>query len=541
MTNADTEREGLTTLSFYFRHFLTSRKKILLWKQKGGFMIKKEENIGGTKSFWMEEPFISFSKLETDKSAEVVIIGAGIAGLTTAYLLSREGKKAILLEKGPIGCGQTSRTTAHLTNAFDDRYYEMERLHGKEGAFYIAESHTAAIGIIERIVKEENIDCDFEKLPGYLFSESKEDDEAIKKEYDAAKKAGVPGVEMSATQPWQKDSYRSLLFPDQAQLHALKYLNGLARAAEKNGVEIHSDARVIEVVEGDPNRLKIDTGNVLRAKHVLLATNSPINRNVAIHGRQSPYRSYVIGIRIKPGSFPHVLAWDMKDPYHYVRLSKKGGDTLIVGGEDHRTGVKNDMDSRYENLERWARERFPELGAVVYKWSGQVMEPSDGVAFIGVNPGSEHVYVISGDSGNGMTHGTLGAKIITDLIAGQKNSWSRIYDPSRYELKATPEYVKDGAETNAQYKEWFTGDERKAEDIKKEEGAVFRKGTKKICVYRDRNGKLHKRSAVCPHLGCIVAWNSGEKSWDCPCHGSIFSATGKVIEGPAVADLAEEE
>lgn len=497
----------------------------------------------GTQSFWMEEPAPRFSKLEKDLETGVVIVGAGIAGLTTAYLLAKEGKKVVILEKGTVGGGQTSRTTAHLTNAFDDRYYEMERLHGKEGAFIIAESHTKAIDLIERIVSEENIDCHFERLSGYLFSESEDEDGEIQKEFEAAQRAGVPGIERVDTVPWgQMEKKRALHFPNQGQIHARKYMNGLSRACVALGVEIYEETQVIDMSEGNRQSVTVKNGCSVKSQYILLATNSPINRNVAIHGRQSPYRSYVIGIEASDTSYPHVLAWDMKDPYHYVRLDKKAGHLLIVGGEDHRTGSENDMAERYNHLEEWAREHFSGLGKVSYRWSGQVMEPADGVAFIGKNPGSKNIFVITGDSGNGMTHGTLGGQIISDLILGRDNAWAELYNPSRLKVKALPKYIKDAGETNAYYKEWMKGKEdNSAENILKEDGAVFREGAKKVCIYRDKAGTLHKRSAVCPHLGCIVAWNKGEKSWDCPCHGSRFSPLGEVIEGPAVGGLPEEK
>lgn len=498
----------------------------------------------GTKSLWMEEEALRTSPLTENIEAEVVIIGAGIAGLTTAYLLAQDGaKNVVVLEKGSIGCGQTARTTAHLSNAFDDRYFEVERIFGTEGAATVAASHTEAIALMESIAAREGIECDFLRLPGYLLAFSDEEMETLRREEEAAGKAGVPGVRM-ADAPWEgSGATGALLFPEQAQLHAQKYLNGLARACEKLGVRVFCGTRVVDITEGEPHVLETEAGSQVRAPFLVHATNSPANRNVVIHGRQTPYRTYVIGLEVPESAYPDpVLMWDLPDPYHYVRLDNAPGRILIVGGEDHRTGKATDMDARYARLEEWARKHFPHVGEVRYRWSGQVMEPADGLGIIGKNPGSERVYVITGDSGQGTTHATLGARIIADLIAGRGNPWAELYDPARVALKAVPEYAKDAAATNLEYKEWLTGSGGDpAETLAPGEGAVYRSGKEKICAYRKEDGSLFTCSAVCPHMGCIVAWNPGEKSWDCPCHGSRFSPEGEAIEGPAMIGLEAKD
>jgi Rieske Fe-S protein len=263
--------------------------------------------------------------------------------------------------------------------------------------------------------------------------------------------------------------------------------------------------------------------------------------------------TYVIGARVPRGSITKGLYWDTSDPYHYVRLHNisselisedndkiKTYDMLIVGGEDHKTGQEDDADERYARLELWSRKRFPMMEGVEFRWSGQVMEPIDGLAFIGRNPmDSPNVYIATGDSGMGMTHGTIAGILLTDLILGRENPWAHLYDPSRKTFRAGLEFAKENLNVIMQYKDWLTGSEvHSFDEITPGTGAIIQGGLRKVAAYRDEKGVLHEHSAVCTHLGCIVAWNSGEKTWDCPCHGSRFDAYGRVISGPANRDLA---
>jgi Rieske Fe-S protein len=248
-------------------------------------------------------------------------------------------------------------------------------------------------------------------------------------------------------------------------------------------------------------------------------------------------------LRVPKGSVTKALYWDTPDPYHYLRLQNLGEDEmLIVGGEDHKTGQSDDAEERFERLEAWTRERFPTVKEVEYRWSGQIMEPVDGLAFIGQNPGDKNIFVVTGDSGNGMTHGTIAGILLTDLIQGRQNEWTALYEPSRISLKATPEFAKENLNVVAQFRDYVTGgDVDEVGEIASGAGAIIREGLKKIAVYRDSNGEVHKYSAVCPHLGCIVEWNSTEMTWDCPCHGSRFDPQGKVLNGPAISGLAPAE
>jgi Rieske Fe-S protein len=272
-----------------------------------------------------------------------------------------------------------------------------------------------------------------------------------------------------------------------------------------------------------------------------VATNTPVNDVVTMHTKQAAYRSYVVAMRVPRGSVIRALYWDTEDPYHYVRLqSGDETDLLIVGGEDHKTGQANDSGERFERLAAWTRARFPMAGEQVYAWSGQVMEPVDSLGFIGRNPGDDlNIYIATGDSGHGMTHGTIAGMLLTDLILKRANSWAELYDPSRFTLRAAGEFAHENANVAAQYTDLVTGGDLPSGDqVLPGTGAVVRRGLKKVATYRDNAGGLHEFSALCPHLGCVVAWNSTEKSWDCPCHGSRFDALGQVLNGPAVSGLS---
>ncbi len=509
---------------------------------------------GATTSIWMEttDAAPDNGALNEKLRADVVIVGAGIAGLTTAYLLARQGKKVVVLDDKTIGDGNTNRTTAHLASAIDDRFYEMERLHGEAGARLAYESHAGAIDKIEEIIKSENIDCDFSRLDGFLFAPHGESTDELKKELAAAKRAGVVGVEMVDRAPLSSfDTGTALRFPHQGQFHVLKYLSGLARAIEKNGGRIFTGTHA-EKIEGGAQALVTTThGQTVTADAVVVATNTPVNDIFAIHTKQAPYRTYAIGARLPAGSVTKALYWDTPDPYHYVRLqSVKEGvgnnashDVLIVGGEDHKTGQANDMDERYRRLEAWTRERFPMIESVDYRWSGQVFETVDGLAYIGVNPGdAENVYIATGDSGMGMTHGTIAGILLTDLIMGRENPWTKLYNPSRLKVGALGEFAKENVNVAEQYTDWASGGEVDSVDqLKPGIGALVQRGLTKVAAYRDDAGTLFECSAVCTHLGCIVNWNNSEKTWDCPCHGSRFDTRGKVIQGPAISDLARAD
>ena len=504
-------------------------------------------------SYWVDsvQP-LSFETLENDITTDVLIIGGGIAGLTTAYSLLMSGRQVMLVEDGLIGSGESGRTTAHLTHALDDRYYTLDKLFGAETAKLAAESHTAAIDWMEDTIRREQIDCDFTRVDGYLFLHPTDKNESLDKELEATHKAGLPTEMLDAIPGIASENGRCIRFPRQGQFHIMKYLTGLARAIQMKGGKIFTNTHAEKITKEGA----IANGHTIRALYIVVATNTPVNDIVTMHTKQFPYRTYVIGATIPKGSIQPSLWWDTGDqqskwivsPYHYVRVQSYNDnfDLLIAGGEDHKTGQADAEDipeeERYKKLIDWTKKRFPEMSEIIYRWSGQVMEPLDSLAFIGKNPGDENIYIITGDSGNGMTHGTLGGIIITDMIDVKENPWADIYKPTRIPLRVAGNYIKEALNMAGQYADWISkGEIDSADELQNDDGGIISSGLRKFAVYKDQQGELHVFNATCTHLGCVVQWNGDEKSFDCPCHGSRFSKEGKVINGPAISDLKTVE
>jgi glycine/D-amino acid oxidase-like deaminating enzyme/nitrite reductase/ring-hydroxylating ferredoxin subunit len=490
----------------------------------------------------------TYPPLAADATADVCVVGAGIAGLTTAYLLTQAGKSVVVLDDGPLAGGQTQATTAHLVSAIDDRFVEIERLHGAVGAGLAARSHAAAINRIEAIVRQERIACEFERVDGYLFLPPGGHQELLQRELAAARRAGLTVERVRRAPVASFDTGPCLRFADQGQFHPLKYLAGLARAIERDGGRIHGGTHADQIAGGAPALVTAGPHTVM-AHAVVVATNAPVNDLGGIHPRQIAHLTYAIGVTIPRGAITPALYWDTDDPYHYLRLERgdaagtNGTELLIVGGEDHRTGHAHDTTERHGRLERWARERFPMIEQVEFAWSGQVMETLDGLALIGRNPDDEeNVYVITGDSGMGMTHGTVGGMVLTDLICGRDHPWAAIYDPARARVAPLPRFAprKDDKEADDGESATAAGPQAPA-DLAPDSGAVFAQGHTPVAAYRDEHGTLHELSARCTHLGCTVTWNASARTWDCPCHGSRFDRLGTVVNGPANRNLEPVE
>lgn len=528
-----------------------ARKKTTASKPKSSTkqkLLRKKSTKFTNQSLWAAtDPAPKFPALNKNAKVDVCVVGAGIAGLTTGYLLALAGKSVIVIDKNSVGQGETVNTSAHLSNEIDRGYREIARLHLKNGARMAAESHTAAISKIESIVAAEDIECDFVRADGYLFLGPTDSEKTLDEELEAAQQAGVE-VSKEQETPFRLMAGPCLRFSHQAQFHASKYMAGLAEAFKRAGGELYGKTEAKEIKGGETAEVKTAKGKKIIADAVVVATNTPVNDWVKMHTKQAAYRTYVIGVPVPLDSIPAALYWDTEDPFHYVRVQRTGEgaevrDILIIGGEDHKTGQNEALENRYARLLSWGRTHFPGLPEPEFRWSGQIVDTTDGLAFIGRNPGDEaNVFIATGDSGVGLTHGTIAGMLLTDMIMGRENPWAILYDPARKSPLAALTFAKENLNVASQYASWVTpGEAGNAEEVAPGTGDIVRSGLTKIAVYRDPEGNLHERSAVCTHLGCIVAWNATESSWDCPCHGSRFDPDGKVLNGPAMAPLEPTE
>lgn len=489
-------------------------------------------------TLWLDTaPRQHHPRLAGEIRADVVVVGAGIAGVTTAWLLQRAGKRVALVEACDVGSGETGHTSAHLTAVQDTRFYEIARTFGRESARRMAMGGMEAIALVERLSTELGIACDFARVPGYLFTETRGDLHEIEREAEAAAAAGLR-VQLVDDVPLPFPTVGALRFEDQAVFHPLKFLRGLAAAFVEAGGQLFTNSRVIDVDDGRPSRVRTADGSVT-AHDVVIATDAPIHDRLRVHARISPYRTYIVTAKVAeplPGVF-----WDTADPYHYIRTwSGPDGVVAIVGGEDHRVGAVEDTDACYDRLANWTE---PRLGTRADRvWSGQVNEPADGLPFIGRNPLSLHLYVATGFSGTGLANGLVAGTILAEELQGHTHPLARTLSATRVKPLAQ---AKEAIVHNLENARYLVGDRiappaevRSLDEVPRGEGRIVRLGAERLAVYRDEDDALQAVSPVCTHLGCYVHWNGGERSWDCPCHGSRFDTAGQVIHGPAVKALA---
>ncbi|WVQ95448.1 hypothetical protein IAU59_002545 [Kwoniella sp. CBS 9459] len=518
---------------------------------------------GANPSVWHErddllssETSPKYPKLSQNLQTDVLVVGGGIAGLHIAYeLLNSGSKKVALIEDGKIGSGETGRTTGHLS--VDNEYNEFLNLHGAQGTADIAAAQQNAIERIASIVEKHKIDCDFTRLPGYMFQGLPKDDDkfeldTLRSVFDAAfdtKKLEVSIVDNANIGGFA--SGPAIKFGNQATFHPTKYIKALAEVIKSMGGEIYEQTRYMSHEEKDDGvKATLADDKTIQAQSMVLATNVPLQKLVMVD-RVEAYRTYAVALKIANSDISangeNALWWDMADPYHYIRVTPhkdEGYSLLVVGGEDEKVGQHDDYEQRYQRLEDWTRERWSGAGPTEYKWSGQVLD----IAYIGLNPGEKNVYVHTGDNGDGLTYAAVGGMLITDLILGRENPLAHTFSPSRQHsgshltqaLKTLPSLIKENLSDQIYFTKWVTTCTKSItdiEDLVPGDGDVVRDGFSPVAVYKDEQGTVHKMTAICPHLKGIVAWNKDEKSFDCPIHGSRFTCKGQVINGPAKGPL----
>lgn len=475
-------------------------------------------------------------------SVDVAIVGAGIAGITTALRLKQAGKTVAVLEANQISTGTSGHTTAKVTSLHQLIYADLIKEIGQEKAKLYAESNQAAVEQVAAWVKQEQIDCDFSRRSTYTFAESEENLSQIKDEVEAAVELGLPASFVTETTlPFS--IVGAVKFDNQVQFHSRKYLLHLAKLIAGEGSYVFEKTRVQQVEEGDPCQVITDRG-VVSATDVVITTNAPILDQGLFFAKTYAKRSYIVGAKIAPEKAPEGMFIGAGSNYRSIRTTPyEDGLLLLIGGEGHKVGSRSDTEEPYQHLEEYARARFG-VETIDYRWSTQDMVSFDKVPYVGkLTPFNSHFYVATGFSLWGMSNGTMAGMLLSDLILGKENPWATLYDATR----ATPFVKPQSLKENMNVGMHWIGDRLKGlqdhslDEVAPGEGKLMTIDGKKVAAYRDEQGGIHAVSAVCTHLGCIVNWNSAEKSWDCPCHGGRFSCDGKVLHGPPIKDLESLE
>jgi glycine/D-amino acid oxidase-like deaminating enzyme/nitrite reductase/ring-hydroxylating ferredoxin subunit len=489
------------------------------------------------------DPFVEPSD-RAATSADAVVVGGGIAGLTTAVHLAEDDHDVVLLERDSLAEGVTGRSTAKVTSQHSLVYDQLREELGREAAEQYGEANQAALEEVARRADESDVDCGFRRLPAYTYARSDDDRAAVRDEVDTASSLGLPASFVEGGEldlPYETRG--AVAFADQAQFDPRKYLLALAESFVESGGRIYEETPVRDVEEGRPCRVETDRGTV-RADDVVLATHFPIVDRGGFFARMRPKRSYVLAVEID-GEVPEGMYYDPSTPYRSLRPYRQDGEEyLLVGGENHKTGQAAEPD-RYRRLARFAREHF-DVESIEYRWSTQDYVTADSVPYVGrMGPTTDHVYVATGFGGWGMTNGTAAGRVLAELVAGRDHPWHDLYSPKRVTLSKNSlrEVLSENVDAGGRFlRGWLRAvDRRTLQDLDPGEGTVIREGTRPLAVSRDEDGSLRAVSAVCPHLKCVVDWNDAESSWDCPCHGSRFEADGSVIDGPAARDLPTRE
>jgi glycine/D-amino acid oxidase-like deaminating enzyme/nitrite reductase/ring-hydroxylating ferredoxin subunit len=443
----------------------------------------------------------------------------------------------VILDKSGVAEGDTSRTTAHLTVELDVRYHELLGRLGKEATERVVSSQWASIRQIESFVQELGVNCGFRHLPGYFFAEDQNGVEELEREFEALRTLGVPAsLTRSAALPFPVKG--AVRIESQAEFRPLEYCRALTAAFLENGGKIYTHAQVTEIDDGDPCTVFTEGGGEIAAGFVLVCTYSPVSNRVFLHTKVASYRTYAVAGEIPDSSEWDGLFWDAADPYHYWRTAMVDGKRqLIVGGEDRKTGETENTEERFAELESYVKKRAPEV-KFKWRWSGQIVNSLDGLPFIGRNALDKNVFVATGYSGNGITQGTLAGLLLRDAVLDRHNPWSDLYSATRLlGLSQLPEYVQE----NKDYAVCLITDRLKPapspDSLRPGEGGIVFANGNRAAAYREDSGKWKAFDPVCPHLGCFVRFNSAEKTWDCPCHGSRFSLDGEVLNGPARSAL----
>lgn len=493
------------------------------------------------KSVWREfSAGTGFNCLTGDAVADAVVIGGGTTGITTAQLLSESGLKVIVLEAMKVGVGSTGHSTGNLYVSVEEGFDTIKSKYDAETVAAVIASRRSAIDLVEQNISRFAIDCDYRKVPWYLFSANEENRKRVENEFEAAKEAGASPIEAGSGEiPFPVAA--GFKIEGQGQYNPLRYVQELAKHIEGPQCTIYENSPVIDIKEEDDYTSVITANGTVKAKYVVHATHTPKGVFLDFHSLLGTYREYGVAVKLASGNYPEGIFWgyfNTNERFSVRSYSHEGQQYLMTIGQPHQVGQKEDNIENINNLEQFLRDHF-DVEEVTNIWAGQNYKPADGLPYIGRKSKGSNTFIATGFSTDGLTYGTLSAIIIRDLIHDKETDYTKLFDASRHQpVKAAGKFIKENAINAAEVvKDYIFFKDSKLDEIPADEGKVIEVDGKKVAVYN--NGSEYKAcSAICTHLGCVVHWNGAEKTWDCPCHASRFKTDGSIIEGPALTPLA---
>ena len=505
---------------------------------------------GKPASIWLAtNPGTDHSPLTEMTSVDVAVCGGGIVGLTAGLQLAETGRSVAIVERDRIASGTTGHSTAKLTTQHGLKYDTIRSKHGSETARRYAAANQAAVEHVATRVKQWDVDCGFERKPAIIYTEKTDRRSALRDEREAAWKAGISATAEDEV-PYTAAAKAGVRFDEQAQFDPRAYLLAVAEQFEAAGGQLYERTAVTQISNGDRYQVETEIQDekpastaTAEADHVIVATQFPIRDRLGLFARLYPKQSYVLAAEIA-GDQPEGMYYRVDDPYFSVRSATLNGQELtLIGGQNHKTGQGGDTTERYRALEAEARETF-DIEEIVYRWSTQDFASVDGLPYVGRGgPLVDELYIATGFGGWGMSNGIAAGLQLADMLRGRETPWQRAFDPRRVTVKSSAgKLLTETANEGGQFiRGWMKHARAEPTDLQPDEAAIYSREGKPVAAYRDSDGELHTGSAVCPHMGCVVAFNPAERSWDCPCHGSRFAVDGSVIDAPAIKGLSSIE
>lgn len=485
---------------------------------------------------------IAFPPLQNDTSVDIVIIGGGITGISTAEQLKDSGFTIAVLESGKVGHGTTGQSTGNLYVNIEELLVSLKEKYDEKVIRNVIQARKKAFDVIERNVKDYKIDCDFKKQPMFIYHENSSSTSFIKEELEFDKKLNISVREIDQ-QAFPFQLFKGIQYFDQAQFNPLLYTQGLAlKIHDKSNCTIYEQTRVQSINDDNNYYTILTTSGVVKAKIVIHATHTPKGKQLSYHSRLGPYREYGVAATLKDkAECPEGIFWlnQNDEKYSFRTYSRNGRNYIMAIGKPHKVGQKNNNKMYVGELTSFLMKRFS-VEEITHQWGGQNYKPADDLPFIGRIKTGSNEFIATGFSTDGLIYGTLASTILANIIKGNPDPYQETFEPSRNQIvQSAKKFFKENLNVTEQLvKDWiFKQSDEDILQVPKGKGEVIKKDGKRVAVYMPFQGEPKIISAVCTHLGCIIHWNELEDSWDCPCHGSRFNTDGEILEGPALKPL----